>query len=134
VSINSKGRSEFQSDNLSTIAVIKDFISKEATKKKIRIDLSIKVNDESIKHILKLIDPKLKSYITLLKNISLLDGLYELNVKNEDTIKCLSPKYRDLLKKENHIRAEHAEQPSYLDRLYGMLKFIINKRKYVHFL
>lgn len=35
-----KGFAEFHSDNVSTISIIKDFISKEATSKNIKIDIS----------------------------------------------------------------------------------------------
>jgi Bardet-Biedl syndrome 7 protein len=35
----SKGAAEFQSDNLSTISILKDWITKEATNKKINLDI-----------------------------------------------------------------------------------------------
>lgn len=37
----SKGEAEFRSDNISTISVIKDFLTKEATTKHIKIELSL---------------------------------------------------------------------------------------------
>jgi Bardet-Biedl syndrome 7 protein len=37
----SKGEAEFRSDNISTISIIKDFITKEATTKHIKIELSM---------------------------------------------------------------------------------------------
>lgn len=37
----SKGEAEFKSDNLSTISVIKDFITKEATTRHIKIELQM---------------------------------------------------------------------------------------------
>jgi Bardet-Biedl syndrome 7 protein len=37
----SKGEAEFRSDNISTIAVIKDFITKEATTRHIKIELQM---------------------------------------------------------------------------------------------
>ena len=36
-----KGEADFRSDNISTISILKDFITKEATKKHIKIELSI---------------------------------------------------------------------------------------------
>lgn len=37
--LHSKGEAEFKSDNVSTISILKDCISKEATKKKIQLDI-----------------------------------------------------------------------------------------------
>lgn len=37
----SKGEAEFKSDNISTIAIIKDFITKEATTRHIKIELQM---------------------------------------------------------------------------------------------
>jgi Bardet-Biedl syndrome 7 protein len=36
-----KGEAEFASDNISTISILKDFISKEATNKHIKIEISL---------------------------------------------------------------------------------------------
>lgn len=35
-----RGEAEFKSDNISTISILKDILSKEATKKKIKLDIS----------------------------------------------------------------------------------------------
>ena len=37
----SKGSATFQSDNISTISILKDFLTKEATRKKISLDINI---------------------------------------------------------------------------------------------
>lgn len=39
----SKGDAEFKSDNISTIAIIKDFVTKEATTKHIKMELSLSI-------------------------------------------------------------------------------------------
>lgn len=39
----SKGEAEFSSDNISTVSIIKDFITKEATTKHIKIELSMSI-------------------------------------------------------------------------------------------
>jgi hypothetical protein len=39
------GEAEFRSDNISTISILKDFLSKEATKKKIQLDISCRVGN-----------------------------------------------------------------------------------------
>ncbi|KAK5643844.1 hypothetical protein RI129_007689 [Pyrocoelia pectoralis] len=116
-----KGEAKFASDNISTISIIREFLTKETTKKKIKIDISIVVNDDSINHILKLIDPKLQSHAKLSKEVLLLDALHELGVNDTETVQALSTKYQVLLEKEKELRAEFSNQPAYLDRLYGII-------------
>lgn len=77
------------------------------------------MNDESIRYVLKLIDPKLQTHQSLSNKIALLEALKELEVTEEETGKYLSPKYRDLIANEKEIREEFNSMPSYLDRLYG---------------
>ena len=39
-----KGEATFRSDNISTISILKDVLTKEATKKKIRLDITFGKN------------------------------------------------------------------------------------------
>jgi hypothetical protein len=41
------GAGEFKSDNISTISILKDFLTKEATKKKIQLDISCRASISS---------------------------------------------------------------------------------------
>lgn len=78
------------------------------------------INDESINHVLQLIDPKLKGFIDLNKKVDLINALHELDVNdNDDTMDVLSKKYRDLLANEKKYRDEFKRQPSFCDRLHG---------------
>lgn len=38
--VSRKGEAEFKSDNISTISILKDVLTKEATKKKIKLEIS----------------------------------------------------------------------------------------------
>lgn len=88
-----KGEVIFRSDNMSTISVLKDVLSKEATQKKIIVQIShgnilcymfiqlynvlsyIELDDKSIPHMLELIFPKLEDQVMLAKNVQLIDAL-----------------------------------------------------------
>jgi len=70
-----KGEAVFRSDNVSTISILKEGLSKEATKKKIRLDVSYEINDQSIPHTLNLLHGKLEYQLLLAKKIQLIDGL-----------------------------------------------------------
>ncbi|KAJ8951664.1 hypothetical protein NQ318_012205 [Aromia moschata] len=113
-----KGEAEFRSDNVSTISILKDALTIEATKKKIKIDIN---TDETVNYVLKLLEEKLLLYQKLTKEVSLLDALEELGVEEEDTAKCLSENYRDLLARRKEVRSLFQSQPGCLDRLYGAI-------------
>lgn len=84
----------------------------------LRYPLSV-ISEESINSVLKLLENKLLMYQKISKEVSLLDALNELEVKEEETTKYLSSKYKDLLARENDIRKIYQSQPECLDRLYG---------------
>lgn len=98
----SKGEGNFKSDNISTISILKDVLSKEATKRKINLNISygelkelshrirtdrntilivfklfilLEVNEESVSHTLKMIHPKLEYQLLLAKKVQLIDAL-----------------------------------------------------------
>lgn len=108
------GEGCFKSDNISTISILKDVLSKEATKRKINLNISfgktlsillsfasfyilingiciahlfvavcfflfcfllLDINEESVRHTLKLIHPKLEYQQLLAKKVHLIDAL-----------------------------------------------------------
>ncbi|XP_022700075.1 Bardet-Biedl syndrome 7 protein homolog isoform X2 [Varroa jacobsoni] len=109
----------FRSDNLSTISILKDALTNEGTKKKILLDISCDVNEDSIKHMLKMIYPKLERQLLLSRKIQLLDALNELKV-HEGDISFMPPQYGEILEQAAQLQTEHRRQPNRLERLYGM--------------
>lgn len=65
----------FKSDNISTISILKDVLTKEATSKKITLNIWYDVNHESIPNTLNLIHPKLEYQLMLAKKVQLIDAL-----------------------------------------------------------
>ncbi|XP_063422998.1 Bardet-Biedl syndrome 7 protein homolog isoform X3 [Mytilus trossulus] len=118
--VYSKGEAVFRSDNISTISILKDVLTKEATKKKIRLDISYDINDESIAYTLNLIHPRLEYQLLLAKKVQLIDALKELQVHEED-LTFMSPEYRQILEEADALQAEFKRQPCHLERLYGMI-------------
>ncbi|XP_064637282.1 Bardet-Biedl syndrome 7 protein homolog isoform X2 [Lineus longissimus] len=125
-----KGDALFRSDNISTISILKDVLTKEATKKKIRLDITYDINEESIPHTLQLIHPKLEYQLLLAKKVQLIDALKELQVHENDT-SFMSPEYQQILKDADSLQAEYKRQPCHLERLYGMITdLFIDKFKF----
>lgn len=109
----SKGEGHFKSDNISTISILSDVLSKEATKRKINLNISYgglgdcvipadrincdklnhvqlaslfpDINDDSVSHTLKMIHPKLEYQLLLARKVQLIDAL-KVSVVVEETM------------------------------------------------
>ncbi|KAK5896675.1 hypothetical protein CesoFtcFv8_009813 [Champsocephalus esox] len=125
-----KGEGHFKSDNISTISILSDVLSKEATKRKINLNVSYDINDDSVSHTLKMIHPKLEYQLMLARKVQLIDALKELQV-HEGTADFLIPEYRNILDESNNLLVEYKKQPAHLERLYGMITdLFIDKFKF----
>ncbi|KAL6479853.1 hypothetical protein MHYP_G00108860 [Metynnis hypsauchen] len=125
-----KGEGNFKSDNISTISILKDVLSKEATKRKINLNISYEVNEDSVSHTLKMIHPKLEYQLLLAKKVQLIDALKELQV-HEGNADFLIPEYRSILDESARLLEEYKKQPAHLERLYGMITdLFIDKFKF----
>ncbi|XP_075472148.1 BBSome complex member BBS7 [Ascaphus truei] len=125
-----KGEGVFKSDNISTISILKDVLSKEATKRKINLNISYDINEESVGHTLKMIHPKLEYQLLLAKKVQLIDSLKELQV-HEGNMDFLIPEYRCILEEAEKLQEEYKKQPAHLERLYGMITdLFIDKFKF----
>ncbi|XP_074129907.1 BBSome complex member BBS7 isoform X2 [Sminthopsis crassicaudata] len=113
-----KGEGVFKSDNISTISILKDVLSKEATKRKINLNIAYEINEISVNHTLKLIHPKLEYQLLLAKKVQLIDALKELQV-HEGNTDFLIPEYRCILEEADRLQEEYKKQPAHLERLYG---------------
>lgn len=115
-----KGEGHFRSDNISTISILSDVLSKEATQRKINLNVSYDVNEDSVSHTLRMIHPKLEYQLLLAKKVQLVDALKELQV-HEGNADFLIPEYRSILDESQHLLDEYKKQPAHLERLYGMI-------------
>ncbi|XP_073428110.1 BBSome complex member BBS7 isoform X2 [Dendrobates tinctorius] len=113
-----KGEGVFKSDNISTISILKDVLSKEATKRKINLNISYDISEESVGHTLKMIHPKLEYQLLLAKKVHLIDALKELRV-HEGNADFLIPEYHCILEEAEQLQEEYKKQPAHLERLYG---------------
>ncbi|XP_030001110.1 BBSome complex member BBS7 [Sphaeramia orbicularis] len=125
-----KGEGHFKSDNISTISILSDVLSKEATKRKINLNISYDINDDSVSHTLRMIHPKLEYQLLLARKVQLIDALKELQV-HEGNADFLIPEYRNILDESANLLEEYKKQPAHLERLYGMITdLFIDKFKF----
>nr|XP_045592027.1 Bardet-Biedl syndrome 7 protein homolog isoform X1 [Procambarus clarkii]XP_045592028.1 Bardet-Biedl syndrome 7 protein homolog isoform X1 [Procambarus clarkii] len=124
------GEATFKSDNISTISILKDVLTKEATRKKVRLDISCDVSEESVVHALQLLHPRLEAQLLLAKQVSLIEALRELGSHESDT-SFLSPEYQHIVDNADDLQAQYRKQPCHLERLYGMITDLyIDKYKF----
>ncbi|XP_071950481.1 BBSome complex member BBS7-like [Antedon mediterranea] len=125
-----KGEGIFRSDNISTISIMKDVLTKEATKRKINLNISYEVVDDTIPATLWRIHPKLEYQLLLAKKFQLIEALKELQIHEQD-LTFMSPEYRQILDDADKLQDEYKKQPCRLERLYGMITdLFIDKFKF----
>ncbi|XP_070553841.1 BBSome complex member BBS7-like isoform X2 [Ptychodera flava] len=125
-----KGEGIFRSDNISTISILKDVLTKEATKRKINLNISYDLVEETVPETIKLIHPKLEYQLLLAKKVQLVEALKELQIHEQD-LNFMSPEYRQILEESEKLQAEYKKQPCHLERLYGMITdLFIDKFKF----
>jgi Bardet-Biedl syndrome 7 protein len=91
----------------------------------------VDVSEASIEHFITLIEPKLLQYNELERNHKILQGLLELNVRNDDEYELLSDKYKNLLQNKQNIEELYKSDSSNLKRLIGILiDFYVDKNKF----
>uniref|UniRef100_A0A3Q3IW34 Bardet-Biedl syndrome 7 n=1 Tax=Monopterus albus TaxID=43700 RepID=A0A3Q3IW34_MONAL len=128
-----KGEVHFRSDNISTISILSDVLSKEATKKKINLNISygryIVVLSQYLFQSLiysKLNCAGLFFFVDMSTHITL-----HISNKCKSNINFLIPKYRSILDESANLLEEYKKQPAHLERLYGMITdLFIDKFKF----
>ena len=64
-----------KSDNLSSLAILREFITREATMQKIRIQLSFKLVQDSIRHSISILWPQIRRHMEHSRESLLLEAL-----------------------------------------------------------
>lgn len=133
----------FRSENVSTISILKDVMSKKATEKKITLNISygknfivikfnvknnknyyffffIDLSNETIGSTLNQMLPKIAHYKSLTDQYNLIEPLKEL-VMDGSTEDVLTPEHRRVLDNADSIREQYKQTPVHLNRLCSKL-------------
>lgn len=116
-----KGEAEFRSDNISTISIIKDVLTREITKKRIKLEISTDMNQNCIGHILKLVEPSLVRHMKVWREHKLLQALLELDIRGEEDMEVLCKEWRDIYTNQKEITQNVGKDRALVDRLHGFL-------------
>ncbi|CAF4998071.1 unnamed protein product, partial [Rotaria sp. Silwood1] len=120
----------FRSENVSTISILKDVMSKKATEKKITLNITYELSNETISSTLSQMLPMIAHYKTLTDKYNLIEPLKEL-VMDGSTDDVLTPEHRHILNNANSIREQYKQTPVHLNRLCSMVAdLFIDKHKF----
>ncbi|XP_063989189.1 Bardet-Biedl syndrome 7 protein homolog [Diachasmimorpha longicaudata] len=115
-----KGSASFLGENVSSVIILRDLLTREATKRKIKLDVFCDIAEGSVTRVLELILPRLKAADELTQKLRILDALQEWEMKSEAEGN-LSSEYQELLRQEDQIRQQMAKHPEILVRLHGVI-------------
>ncbi|EFN77388.1 Bardet-Biedl syndrome 7 protein homolog isoform X2 [Harpegnathos saltator] len=115
-----KGSALFLGENISSIIILRDILTKEATKRKIKLDVFCEVVDGSVSRVLELILPRLNAAYDLIQKIKILDALDEWELKSNPK-ENLCSEYQEVLEKETETRSLMAKDTEILNRLHAII-------------
>jgi len=115
-----QGEAVFRSDSLTTLAIVKEVVTKEATARKIQIQVTVDAKEETVPALLRKIDPMMRYQLSLSNKVKLIETLKEVKMQEPDT-SFLAPEYVEILENEEQIKRELKEQPGRLQFLYGII-------------
>jgi len=115
-----KGYAIFRSDSVSTIGVLKDLITREATSHKINISVNVEVREETFPRFLELIHPKLQFQHSLTQQVRMVEPLREVQLQEGET-KFLAEELQMVLAKAGEIQQQFELQPQRLAFLHNIV-------------
>ncbi|OZC06563.1 hypothetical protein X798_06444, partial [Onchocerca flexuosa] len=119
----SRGSAIFSSDNISTIVIIRDILSKEITKRQMRVDIhygKFHLNEQSIPHVLQMLHPKLDHRANLTKKLALCRALQEL-ADNVEDLSFLCTNTKEIMDSFDQLHKEMASCDTHFDRLTNII-------------
>ena len=116
-----KDKLKVRSDNLSTLAIFKEHVSREATSRRINVSDSVEVKEETIPGFLGLLHERLQRLLSLSRQVEILEALKEINSAEGDNAPWLSQEYKDVLASAEQIKVEHKNRPQMLQYLCGLI-------------
>jgi len=115
-----KGTASFRSDSITTISVMKDLISREATEAKISLNIKVDVKDETFPRFLELIHPKLAFQHSLTQQVRMVEPLREVQLQEQET-QFLARELQMVLQHATEIQQQFELQPQRLAFLHNIV-------------
>eukprot|EP00753_Platysulcus_tardus_P008396 PLAT15951.1.p1 GENE.PLAT15951.1~~PLAT15951.1.p1 ORF type:complete len:726 (+),score=440.69 PLAT15951.1:25-2202(+) len=125
-----RGEATFRSDSVTTLAILREAITKEAIARKVRVDMHHDIEPASVPHVLALLHPKLDYQLSLASKVDMIEALEEVKMQEAD-LSYLAADYRAILDNAETIRREFKNRPRALEALFGVVSDLyIDKHKF----
>merc|ERR1719424_683073 len=115
-----RGYATFKSDSVSTIGVLKDLMTREATNVKIQVTVNVEVKEETFPRFLELIHPKLAFQHSLSQQVRMVEPLREVQLQEGET-KFLAQELQMVLQRAGEIQSQFELQPQRLAFLHNIV-------------
>ncbi|CAM9658675.1 unnamed protein product, partial [Pylaiella littoralis] len=115
-----RGAAVLVSDSASTLAIVKELTSKEATARRVHITESFQGEPNSIPVFLQMLDPKLTKQFVLARQVELIDALKEVSMQEPET-PWMFDEYRYILDNAERIKKEFKGRPRALEYMSGII-------------
>lgn len=122
-----KGEAEFKSENITTLAIIRETLTREATQRKIAVKLASEPSADSTTHTLRLLHPLVGQQLRLVQQLKVLDALKEIE-GNEDDRSFLSEEHKAVLASANAIQRDVRLQPKRTEYLKSLIVRLFKDR------
>eukprot|EP00946_MAST-07B_sp_MAST-7B-sp1_P003073 g3073.t1 len=139
----SEGSLEFRSDNISTLAIIKDTISKEAISTNTKLNITAQIHPEGPENMMNRLRPLIEAQFALSRDVQLIEAIKEaagddLTENGGAAVEYLDPRLVHLLENANEMTKKLKENPMRLNLLFGAVSdlfidfHLFKGRKLVH--
>lgn len=115
-----KGEALFESDSVSVIAILKQELSRSATKNNCQIRGAPDIDRNSIVGFLDLIRPKLEHHFQLSRKFGLIACLKEIEMQEGNAV-FFEDDYQEILRDQDKISEEHQNSPHHVEFLRNIL-------------
>lgn len=110
----------FKSDSITTITILKQVITKHATNLGLKVRISTDLNQDSVPHFLKLLDPKMQSQFLLSRQMQLANAMSEVTEFGDDS-SYLDPELQFVVNNRESIKEAFDQSERILELMYGMI-------------
>ncbi|KAJ1416466.1 hypothetical protein B484DRAFT_454267 [Ochromonadaceae sp. CCMP2298] len=111
----------FECENASTIAIVKENVTRLANYRRILLEEFVTAEDASVASFLGLVQPKLEHQLSLSKKMALVDAVQEIAMTDASSTEWLSDEYKQILGAQETIRREFKSRDKSLEYLSGII-------------
>ncbi|KAL4450486.1 hypothetical protein ABPG74_019384 [Tetrahymena malaccensis] len=122
-----KGKAVFQSDSVSTIAIVKDFINNQLNQRGTIVNVKWNINDKSIPHMIELLKPLFEDHKSQTIKLKIVPALKELKLQDEE-IDFMTPEMKQILQNSDQILKDYGNLPQKIEYLKGIVSDLVFDR------